>query len=80
LDLAKLRSWDKWDVRAKAYLAPLHSNPELDEIVSSYADLVESFYTWLEKRMHEIHSSAFQELDDLQNQLRVVQAARAASE
>jgi hypothetical protein len=80
LDLKTLRSWDNWDERAKTYLAPLRGNLQLHEIVSSYADLVESFYIWLEKRMQEIHSPAFQELDDLQAQLRAVQKARAVAD
>jgi hypothetical protein len=69
----ELKTWGKWDTRAKAYLATLNSDPELHTVVLSYGSLVESFYEWLENRVQDIHASAFQELDDLQNQLRAIQ-------
>lgn len=73
LSLDKLKSWDRWDARAKAYLTGLNSDPELNKVVSAYGGLVESFYLWLENRVLDLHSSAFKELDELQDQLRVIQ-------
>jgi hypothetical protein len=73
LSLDKLRTWDKWDARAKAYLTALNSDPELHKVVSSYGGLVEFFYLWLENRVRDLHSSAFKELDELQDQLRTIQ-------
>jgi hypothetical protein len=73
LNYEKLKTWDRWDTRAKAYIANLSSDPKLHTIVSSYGSLVESFYEWLENRIQEIHAAAFQELDELQDQLRTIQ-------
>lgn len=77
LSYEKLKTWDRWDTRAKAYIANLNSDPKLHTLVSSYGSLVESFYEWLENRIQEIHASAFQELDELQAQLRTIQDQQA---
>ena len=69
----KLKTWDRWDSRAKVYITNLSSDPQLRTIVSSYGSLVESFYDWLENRIQEIHTSAFREMDELQDQLRTIQ-------
>ena len=73
LSRKKLKAWDNWDPRAKAYLKNLNSDPELQTVVSSYGNLVETFYDWLETRVQDIHASAFKELGQLQNQLRAIQ-------
>jgi len=73
LSYEKLKTWDRWETRAKSYIANLNSDPKLHTIVSSYGGLVESFYEWLENRIQEIHAPAFQELDELQDQLRTIQ-------
>jgi hypothetical protein len=80
LSLETLRSWNKWSARAKGYLASLHSDPELRTIISSYGDLVETFYLWFEKRIQQIHEPAFKELERLQAQLRLVQAGGVGSQ
>jgi hypothetical protein len=72
LDLGEMTSWDGWDSRAKAFLAEATSDPRLSDVVESYAVLVLRFYRWLEKRMLELHGSAFQELDELQNRLKAL--------
>ncbi len=68
----KLKTWDRWDSRAKVYITNLNSDPPLHTIVSSYGNLVESFYDWLENRIQETHASAFREMDELQDQLRTI--------
>ena len=73
LSYEKLKTWDRWETRAKSYIANLNSDPKLHTIVSSYGGLVETFYEWLENRIQEIHAPAFQELDELQDQLRTIQ-------
>lgn len=77
LSYEKLKTWDRWDTRAKAYIANLNSDLKLHTIVLSYGSLVESFYEWLENRIQEIHASAFQELDELQAQLSTIQDQQA---
>jgi hypothetical protein len=77
LSYEKLKTWDRWDTRAKAYIANLNSDLKLHTIVSTYGSLVESFYKWLENRIQEIHASAFQELEELQAQLSTIQDQQA---
>lgn len=74
LNLDQLRQYDDWDARAKSYLTTLSSHPRLVDVVKSYVAVVAPFYVWLDRRMGEIHSDAFQETLELQVRLQQLQA------
>ena len=69
-DLKELASWDRWDSRAKEYLASITANPRLDDVISAYHKQIEGFYSWLDQRMGAIHAAAFAEWVSLQEQYR----------
>jgi len=66
LNASDLKSWNRWNARAREYVASITSDLRLSDVVDSYSGLVQGFYSWLEKRMLEIHTVAFQEVAELQ--------------
>jgi hypothetical protein len=68
LDLEELRSWERWDPRALRYLSGVTVPLRLQDVVRSYYDRVERFYSWLGGRMGQIHSAAFEEWARMQEQ------------
>src|ERR1017187_1124233 len=72
LDLEQLGTWDRWDPRARRYLADAPAPLRLKDVVNSYHDHVESFYSWLGNRMAQIHAPAFEEWVRLQEQFRTM--------
>lgn len=72
LDIAELKLWDKWDLRAKQYLADARPPLRLSDVVQGYHDLVEQFYRWLVGRMQQIHARAFEEWNGLREQYRAL--------
>ena len=72
LNAEDLKTWDKWDARAREYLASTTSDLRLSDLVDSYSGLVHGFHSWLEKRMLEMHAVALQEVDELQSRLKAL--------
>jgi len=72
LDLEQLGTGDRWDPRGRRYLSDATAPLRLKDVVNSYYDHVESFYSWLGNRMAQIHAPALEELDRLQKQLRAM--------
>ena len=68
LDIEELRSYEKWDARAKAFLAGCDSDLRLLAVAQEYHDQVEHLYTWLGERMSQVHAAAFSELAELKRQ------------
>jgi hypothetical protein len=77
LNIKELRLYDGWDGQTKAFLSSCDSDPRLLNIVESYHAKVEHLYTWLGERMSQIHSAAFTELAELQDEYRRVSGMRA---
>jgi len=68
LSLEELKSYEKWDARAKAFLAGCDSDVRLLTIAQEYHDQVERLYTWLGERMGQVHAAEFRELTELKKQ------------
>jgi len=69
LNADDLRCWKDWVAPAREYLASTTSDLRLLDVVEGYSFLVQGFYSWLEKRMLEIHSVALLEVGELESRL-----------
>ena len=63
LSVDSLRQWDGWSRQAKLYLQNLPDKLPLLHVVEPYKKLVSEFNSWMVKRIKEIHSKEFRELD-----------------
>lgn len=61
LNINELRSWDRWDPRARHFLETAPDPLRLRDVVDGYYELVKQLYDWLASRMAQIHASAFDE-------------------
>src|ERR1700694_410738 len=72
LDIKMLKLWDRWKPQAAVYLSTACSHVRLREVVTTYHDQVEQFYSWLGERMAQVHAVAFKELAELQEEFQRV--------
>jgi hypothetical protein len=80
LDVNDMQAWDKWDSRARAFLAGLEKHAPLKELLVQYASIVETFYGWFRIRLNEVHFEAFRALNEMQALYRQLSGERAASQ
>lgn len=59
-------------------MATLPADLDLLEIVTSYEDLVNGFYTWLHERLQDLHGPALKELEDLYQKFDLARGRRTA--
>jgi|RhiMetdeSRZDD1v2_1073273.scaffolds.fasta_scaffold459874_3 hypothetical protein len=55
LNRAKLSEWEEWSSEAKSYLAIAGDQINLVHVINQYVPKVHAFYTWVYKRLEEIH-------------------------
>jgi hypothetical protein len=72
LDIETLKLWDRWPAKATTYLSTACSHVRLLEVITTYHDQVEKFYSWLGERMAQVHAVAFKEVAELQEQYQII--------
>lgn len=65
LDAEKLREWDGWSEKGRAYLDTLDRKVRLDDIITEHAAAISDFYRWFATRGAELNQEATAELEEL---------------
>ena len=68
LRLTRMRSWNGWTPRSKAYLAMVSEQVRVAHIVEPYMEIVIPFHKWLTEKRKEADEPVLQELRKLQSE------------
>jgi hypothetical protein len=74
LDTTMMRGWDGWSSGARAYLDEQPQWVTLRRVIEEYAELIEEFYSWLNRRHVETSDAAFHQFEELKRELAVISA------
>jgi hypothetical protein len=69
LDVPQLIVWKGWTKEAQEYLRQAGDAVPLRPLIDEYEQLAEDLYTWMERRIREIHAEDWEELQELEERL-----------
>jgi hypothetical protein len=70
LDLARMRTWDRWTPEARAYMDSQPDHVRISMIVEPYLEKIVYFHQWVTNRRQDVDRQVMEELHKLQEQLR----------
>jgi hypothetical protein len=69
LSKSSLISWSKWTSKGKPFLDSIRDEIEVGVLVDAYYREIFEFYSWMEKRLREIHSEELNWLSEMNKRM-----------
>ena len=69
MDVEILKQWDGWGT-SRAYLEAIGDNFCIVTLANEYFVLIQGFYSWLIQRQQELHQADFENLRQMEEELR----------
>jgi hypothetical protein len=65
INIAKLRTWRKWEKVAREYIQNAKDDEKIEDIIKTYTSSILDFYNWFYDRQLDLHKEAFKDAEEL---------------